>query len=156
LVFQVTYGAPDANGVQSVTLRGLPSAVFPPDGILAQGLTGRNVPTTFPGGLFRSGIQDEPGFFDAGRFSTALAGTTGFPRPFGRARDFYGPNGNTSAIALETPRKKPPSPANNPNKIRGVWAPIEKNGAQLSRMARPLIEAALLPPVPRNNLTRGD
>src|SRR5262249_29698294 len=72
LVFQTTYGTPDANGVQSVTLRGLPSASFPPNGIIAQGFTGQTVPTVFPGGQFRSSIQDEPGFFDAGRFNQAV------------------------------------------------------------------------------------
>src|SRR5205814_963972 len=70
--FQVTYGAPDDNGVQSVTLRGRPGTNFPPNGILAQGSTGQNLPIA-GGGMFRSGIQDEPGFFDAGAFSQALA-----------------------------------------------------------------------------------
>src|SRR5207245_7414798 len=37
LDFQVTYGAADANGVQSVALRGRPSVNFPPNGLLAPG-----------------------------------------------------------------------------------------------------------------------
>ncbi|HYV39419.1 MAG TPA: DUF4331 family protein [Gemmataceae bacterium] len=156
LVFQVTYGAPDANGVQSVTLRALPSANFPPNGILAQGETGQNIATTVAGGLFRSGIQDEPGFFDAGAFNNKITAAGQFPRPVGQAKNFYGPNGNTFAIVLEIPSNKITFPANNPNKVMGVWATINKNGAQLSRMGRPLIEDALLPPQPRNNLSHGD
>ena len=42
------------------------------------------------------------------------------------------------------------------NGIIGVWATISKNGTQLSRMGRPLIDTALIPPVPRNNLSHGD
>jgi streptogramin lyase len=152
--FQVTYGAPDANGVQGVTLRGLPSANFPPNGILAQGVTGQNIPIK-GGGMFRSGIQDEPGFFDAGAFNNYL--TTGdktkFPRPVGQARDFYGPNGNTFSIIIEVPSTVLTPVANG---IIGVWATISKNGTQISRMGRPLIDTALIPPVPRNNLSHGD
>lgn len=155
LVFQVNYGTPDANGVQSVTLKGSPSASFPPNGILAQGTTGEDIPIT-GGGTFRSGIQDDPGFFDAGRFDTAVNGITGFPRPIGQARNFNGPNGNTFAIVIEIPSNKITFPANNPNKIMGVWSTIDKNGAQLSRLGRPLIEDALLPPAPRNDLSHGD
>src|SRR5205814_7052772 len=65
LDFQVTYGAADANGVQSVTLRGRPSVNFPPNGILAQGQTGQNLPIA-GGGTMASGIFDDPFFFDAG------------------------------------------------------------------------------------------
>jgi streptogramin lyase len=154
LDFQVTYGAPDANGVQSVTLRGLPSGKFPPNGILAQGSTGQNIPIA-GGGMFRSGIQDEPGYFDAGAFSRAVAAgdLTQFPQAAGKAKDFYGPNGNTFSIIIEIPSKVLTPTANG---IIGVWATISKNGTQISRMGRPLIDAALIPPVPRNNLSQGD
>src|SRR6266542_2377332 len=41
LTFRITFGAPDANGVQDVTLRGIPAALFPgTGGILARGRTG--------------------------------------------------------------------------------------------------------------------
>src|SRR5437763_15074793 len=104
LDLQATYGVHGANGVQRVTLRGLPSSKLPPTGILAQGVTGQNLPIR-GGGTFRSGIQDEPGFFDAGAFGNYLA--TGdkatFPRPVGQARTFYGPNANTFSIIIEIP-----------------------------------------------------
>lgn len=154
LVFQVVYGAPDASGVQSVTLKGVPSASFPPNGILAQGVTGQNLPVA-GGGQFRSGIQDEPGFFDAGAFAKGVAAgnQSTFPRTVGQARNFYGPNGNTFAIVLEIPSTKLTPTAGG---VIGVWATIDKNGAQLSRLGRPLIETALIPPQPRNDLSRGD
>jgi hypothetical protein len=157
LDFQVTYGAPDANGVQSVTLQGQPSASFPPNGILAQGSTGQNIPIFGGAGMFRSGIQDEPGFFDAGAFSNALAAgdLSKFPRPVGQAKDFYGPNGNTFAIVIELPTAQLGAPG-APGNVIGLWATISKNGNQLSRMGRPLIDTALIPPVPRNNLSQGD
>jgi streptogramin lyase len=149
LDFQVTYGAPDASGVQSVTLTGLPSA-----SILAQGKTGQNIPIT-GGGMFRSGLQDEPGFFDAGAFSNAVAAgdLTKFPRPVGQAKNFYGPGGNTFSIVIEIPSTLLTL---TPNGIIGLWATISKNGTQISRMGRPLIDTMLIPPVPRNNLSHGD
>src|SRR5467141_1252921 len=79
------------------------------------------------------------------------ASRTRFPRPVGQARDFYGPNGNTFSIIIEVP-----SAVLTATGIIGVWATISKNGTQLSRMGRPLIDTALIPPVPRNNLSHGD
>jgi hypothetical protein len=148
LDFQVTYGTPNANGVQSVTLTG------PANTVLAQGLTGQNI-SILGGGTFRSGIQDEPGFFDAGAFSNYLAtgDKTNFPRPVGQAKDFYGPGGNTFSIIIEIPSTVL-TPV--PNGIIGVWATISKNGTQISRMGRPLIDTLLIPPVPRNNLSQGN
>jgi hypothetical protein len=153
LDFQVNYGAPDASGVQHVTLRGLPAASFPPDGILAQGMTGQNIPI-LGGGMFRSAIQDDPFFFDSGAFSSAVAAgdLTKFPRPPGQAKDFTGPNVNTFSIIIELPTAVLGAPGN----VIGTWATISQNGTQLSRIARPLIDAALIPPVPRNNLSHGD
>src|SRR5262249_8581738 len=70
LVFRLTFGPPNPNGVQDVTLRALPAAAFPPNGILARGRTGTNAPTGqdfplhgIPGGKFRCGIHDDPFFF---------------------------------------------------------------------------------------------
>src|SRR5439155_162172 len=74
--FRLTFGPADSNGVQDVTLRGLPAAAFPgTGGILARGRTGTNAPTgvNIPvagGGTFRAGIHDDPFFFDEGAFST--------------------------------------------------------------------------------------
>src|SRR5207247_6640069 len=88
-------------------------------------------------------------------FSRSLAAgdLTKFPRPVGQARDFYGPNGNTFAIVIEVPSIRL-TPA--PNGIVGVWSTISRNGTQVSRMGRPLIDTALIPPVPRNDLGHGD
>ena len=154
ITFRVTYGAPDQNGVQSVTLRGLPAAKFPPNGIIATGKTGQNIPIP-GGGMFRSAIHDDPFFFDAGAFNAAVAAgdLTKFPRPVGQAKNFFGPNCNTFAIILELPSTKLSSVANG---IIGVWATISKNGNQLDRMGRPAINTGLIPPVPRNNTARGE
>src|SRR5262245_16755952 len=109
ITFRITFGPPDANSVQDVTLRGLPSTKFPPTGILARGRTGTTAPlgVNIPiagGGMFRCGIHDDPFFFDAGAFSTFVAnGMGGFPRPPGQAHNFFGPNVNTFAAIIEIP-----------------------------------------------------
>ena len=162
VVFRLTFGAPDANGVQDVTLRGLPAAAFPgTGGILAQGRTGTTTPTgvNIPirgGGMFRCGIHDDPFFFDAGAFATVESTGAGFPRPVGQAHNFFGPNVNTFAAIIEIPSNRIPVPANNPNKIIGVFATITSNGQQLDFMGRPSINTALIPPSPRSHLTRGE
>src|SRR5205823_11354303 len=63
ITLRMTVGAPDANGIQPVLLRGLPSGKFPPTGILAKGFTGTNIPVA-GGGMFRAAIHDDPFFFD--------------------------------------------------------------------------------------------
>src|SRR5262249_47027436 len=97
-------------------------------------------------------------FFDEGAFDNLVAAgdTSKFPRPPGVAHNFFGPNGNTFSIILEIPSADLPAPPSNPNNIIGVWSSISRNGVQLSRMGRPLIDDALIPPTPRNNLSRGD
>jgi hypothetical protein len=154
LTFRVTFSAPDANGVQNVTLRGLPAVRFPGVGILARGQTGQNLPVT-GGGQFRAANHDDPFFFDAGAFATLVAdGAGGFPRAPGQAKNFFGPNGNTLAVILELPTARLLSAPNNPNV--GVWMRVELNGQQLDFMGRPGINTALIPPVPRNRLVRGE
>jgi len=112
--------------------------------------------------MYRSAIQDDPFFFDAGGFSAFIATGTGtFPRPKpanpaspqpGEARNFFGPSGNTFAIILEIP-----SARIAPNgSVIGVWVSSIKNNVQMDRQGRPAINTALIPPVPRNNLTRGE
>lgn len=161
LTLRVTFGAPDANGVQDVTMRALPSTAFPPTGIVARGKTGQNIPVT-GGGMFRAAIQDDPFFFDAGGFSAFVAaGAVAFPRPVpqnpaspqpGEARNFFGPNVNTMAMILEVPSSRIAAP----DTIIGVWLATTKNGVQVDRTARPAINTVLIPPVPRNNLARGE
>ena len=152
LTLRTTFGPPDmTTGVQDVTMRALPSTKFPPTGIVARGRTGQNIPVT-GGGMFRAAIQDDPFFFDAGAFSTFASTGAGFPRPVGAAKNFFGPNGNTMAIVLEIPSVRI---APN-NTIIGVFITSTKNNVQVDRMGRPAINTALIPPLPRNNLTRGE
>jgi len=154
ITFRFTYGPPNANGVQQVTVRALPSAKFPPVGILASGQTGTNIPIA-GGGMFRAAVQDDPFFFDAEAFRLFVAAGAGSPaRPVGQAKNFFGPNVNTFAMVLELPTARLRSTASNPN--IGVWARSEMNGVQQDRMGRPAINTALIPPVPRNNLARGE
>ena len=157
VTLRMTVGAPNASGVQPVLLRGLPSTKFPPTGILAKGSTGTNIPVA-GGGLFRAAIHDDPFFFDAGGFSTFIAqGTAAFPRPVGTAKNFFGPNGNTMAFVLEIPSARIDTGTGNPNRIIGVWGTTTTaGGVQIDRMGRPAINTALIPPVPRNNLARGE
>lgn len=147
LTFRVTFSAPDAQGVQQVTLRGLPALRFPATGgILARGNTGQTLPVR-GGGLFRAANHDDPFFFDATAFNRFLR--TGNPGEFGppnTARNFFGPNVNTLAIILEVPSALITRPG-NPN--IGVWIRCERNGVQIDRMGRPAINTALIPPIPR-------
>jgi hypothetical protein len=151
---RTTFSAPDANGVQDVTLRGLPAIKFPNGGILARGKTGDNIPIA-GGGMFRAANHDDPFFFDSGAFTTLISnGLSTFPRPPGQAHNFFGPNSNLLAVILEVPTPFLLSAPSNP-KI-GVWMRSEVNGVQLDRMGRPAINTALIPPVPRNDLGRGE
>jgi hypothetical protein len=152
LTFRVTFGAPNAAGVQPVTLRGLPSGRFPPTGILARGNTGANLPVA-GGGLFRAAVHDDPFFFDAGQFGRFVAAGQGSPvRTPGV--NFFGPNGNTLAMILEIPTARIRSAPGNPNV--GVYVTTTRAGIRLDRMGRPGINTAIIPPVPRNNTARGE
>jgi hypothetical protein len=163
MTFRVTFSAPDDSGVQQVTLRGLPAAKFPNNGILAKGKTGQNLPIA-GGGTFRAANHDDPFFFDAQGF-TLLAKDPShaiFPRPRPQdpqnpgpndAKNFFA-NANTLAIIIEMPTTSLLSSPSN-SKI-GVWIRTELNGVQLDRMGRPAINTALIPPLPRTDLSRGD
>jgi hypothetical protein len=129
---------------------------------------------TFPGdaiatGKFIAGNFDDPFFFDSQGFTDFVK--TGlnpfnpahpYPRPapvnpakpaLTEAKNFFGPNGNTLAIVLEVPTTKLTT-ANPPH--LGVWATSAVNGTQVDRMGRAAINTALIPPVPRNDLSRGE
>jgi hypothetical protein len=149
LTFRTTFGPPDANGIQDVTVRALPSGKFPPTGIVARGKTGTNIPIA-GGGMFRAAIQDDPFFFDAVGFNQLLNGGP-FPRPVGTAANFFGPAVNTLAIVLEIPSTRLQGPASNPNNLIAVWATSTINNVQIDRMGRPAINTALIPPVPRGS-----
>ena len=154
MTFRVTFSPPDANGVQEVTLRGLPAVNFSNDGILAKGNTNEAIPVA-GGGTFQAGYFDDPFFFvSTSIFTEFLNGTLPggqFPNP---GVNFFGPNVNTLAIVLEMPTASLLSAASNPK--FGVWGRVEVNGVQVDRMGRPAINTALIPPVPRTDLSRGD
>jgi hypothetical protein len=152
ITFRITFGPPNAAGVQDVTLRALPSTKFPPTGILARGKTGTNIPIA-GGGMFRAAIQDDPFFFDAGQFGLfAAAGAVSPVRNPGK--NFFGPSVNTLSMILELPTAKIRSSPANP--MVGVFVTCSKNGVQLDRMGRPAINTALIPPLPRNSTARGE
>jgi hypothetical protein len=124
---------------------------------------------TFPGdpaptGKFIAGNFDDPFFFDAqgvaNFFANPSVNKLPRPRPVNPARpgprdakNFFGPNANTLAIALEVPTAK--LTPNNPPQI-AVCMASRINGTQVDRMGRPAINTALVPPVPRTDLSRGD
>ncbi len=125
---------------------------------------------TFPGdaiatGKFIAGNFDDPFFFDAQGAGDFLkdgnAAIHPFPRPApvnpakprpNEAKNFFA-GANTLGVVLEVPTTKLTT-ANPP--LLGVWATSAVNGTQVDRMGRPAINTALIPPVPRNNLARGE
>jgi Domain of unknown function (DUF4331) len=105
------------------------------------------------GGQFKAGVFDDPFFFDQTAFdSTFIQGKSGFPRPPGTAKNFYGPNANVLAIVIEIPSASiAPAPT-----VVGVWARTAQRGVPLDRCGRPFINAMLIPPVPRGSTSLGD
>jgi len=118
---------------------------------------------TFPGdasatGKFMAGIFDDPSFLDAQGYAQFARNPNDpanpFPRPLPAkpaqplptdAKNFYH-NANTLAIVLEVPTVKlttgsPP--------LLGVWADSLFNGTKVQRLGRPLVDALLIPPLPR-------
>jgi Domain of unknown function (DUF4331) len=159
MTFRVTFSAPDANGVQQVTLRGM-GAAFANGGLLAKGLTGQraNPIRIRGGGQFFAGNADDPFFFDGVGFNRLLNNFGSYPRPRpadqnnpqpGEARNLFGPNVNTLSIVIEVPTARLLNSQANPN--IALWCRIERNGAQVDRMGRPAINTALIPPIPRGS-----
>jgi Domain of unknown function (DUF4331) len=169
LTFRFTFSAPDANGRQQVTVRGLPATAFPNGGLLAKGLTSvaqsgaapimMRLPGFGTGQLF-AGLCDDPFFFDATGFAQLLNGQlspgTTYPRPRpadpnnpgpGQARNFFA-RSNLLAVVMEVPTAML---RNGANPMIGVWCRCEQNGKQVDRMGRPAINTALIPPVPRGS-----
>jgi CSLREA domain-containing protein len=123
---------------------------------------------TFPGdavatGRFIAGTFDDPSFIDAQGLSQFLVNPANpFPRPApanpnrplpSDAKNFFGPNANALGFVLEVPTTKLTT-ANPP--LVGVWATSQVNGMQVQRLGRPLVDAMLIPPVPRIDLSRGE
>ncbi len=171
LTFRVTFGPPDAAGVQDVAVRALPAARFPGSGgVLAKGLTGQNLAVRGAGGggtaMFRAAEQDDPFLFDAAGFNALLNNPTAVqgvvdgeyprgtsPNGFGPgstpnfdAPNFFGPAVNTLTMTLEIPSARLTASGSN---VIGFWGRAEFNGAQIDRMGRPAINTAIIPPIPR-------
>jgi hypothetical protein len=147
LIFSVSLGPPDEFGSQQVTLLGLPRKAFPAGNVLAEGATNTNMPVV-GGGQFRAGIFDDPFFFDTAGFLARLNGGT-FPRPVGAASNFFGPNVNTLGIVIEVPTASIEHTGGGPD--IGFIARVLLGGKQVDRMGRPLINTALIPPIPRGS-----
>ena len=108
------------------------------------------------GGMFRAGVQHDPFFFDTAGFNLFVAaGEASFPRPAGKAVNFFGPNVNKLAVVIELPTaslQKSPDPP-----ILHLWSQTANStGKQVDRTGQPLLNIFLIPPVPRNNTSRGD
>jgi len=171
LTFRVTFGPLGADGKQDVVVRALPAARFPGSGgVLAKGLTGDDIAVRGVGGngtaQFRADEFDDPFFFDATGFGsfllnnpTAVQGVVDGEYPRGTSPNGFGPGStpnynapnffagaNTLSMVLELPSSRLTGPAGD---AIGVWARTELNGVQLDRTARPAINTALIPPVPR-------
>ncbi len=147
ITFRITFGPPDRFGVQDVTLQGLPAAKFPPNSILAKGKTGQNIPVK-GGGMFRAAEQDDPFFFDASGFANLINPPAANPLPRGMAATNFFANANVLAVSLEIPSNKLTKPGSN---LIGAWVAVKVDNVQIDRMARPAINTALIPPVPRGS-----
>jgi virginiamycin B lyase len=148
------FAAPDAN--PSGQLGGAPGQDYVAvridntgDLLAARGRTNLNQPI-LGGGTVRAGVFDDPFFFDLAAFNTRLTTGAGFPRPPGQAHNFFGPNVNVLGVVMEVPSVRLPTPANNPNKIIGVWGTEDVRGVQIDRVAKPFMIQGLIPPVPRS------
>jgi len=125
--YKVTFSAPDASGVQGVTLRRVPSGGG--GSRLATGQTGQDIQVE-GGGMLRAGVFDDPFFFDLVGFLSVnfCAPGTNF---------FQGLN--ISAIVVEVPS------ASFGSSNIGVWARTDLDGAQIDRMGRPAINTVFIP-----------
>ena len=143
LTFRITFGRPNAAGVQTLELR----SVAAPKGrgkakgnakgrLLAKGRTGRDVDVR-GGGTIHAAIFDDPFFFDSVAFNAFRAGTG--PLPADSPNDFFDES-NINAIVLEVPRTMLGT-----NNV-GIWARTEtRQGRQFDRVGRPAINTVLIP-----------
>lgn len=118
----------EGNGpVQDVTLRCVPAAACGNNGaVLARGKTGSTIPVA-GGGSLRTGLFDDPFFFDLLAFRKGLAFCPG-----GVGTNFFA-GLNVMAIVLEVPSAKL-----GPSHI-GVWATTSIDDQPADRMGRPAI-----------------
>lgn len=131
IVYSATFGAPDSNGVQTLTMTRNGNAY-------ATGNTGGAINTS-TGGLTHAGLFDDPFFFDFNGFNDGLN--------FTGDDTFAG--ANVSAIVLEV------ADSELGGNI-GVWATTEIGGAQFDRMGRPAINTVLLPSARKDEFNQAD
>jgi hypothetical protein len=153
LTFRIRFGPPDSGGFQTFKLQRMIGRK--PFTTIAEGESGQNVAIE-GGGLVRTGVFDDPLFFDATAFGNYFnTGLVPFPRPVGMAKNTFGPNANVLGIVIEVPSAmlvKEGQTVNNT--IIDVWGRVLKNGVQVDRVGRPLTNLALVPPVPRSDRAR--
>lgn len=148
VVLQLTFGEPDEDGLQRVTLRGNldrgrarggdqdkgskgkqgGDGADLSSGVLAQGWTERNIPIR-GGGRLRVALHDDPFFFDLNGFNNGLE--------FTGDDTFAG--ANITALILEFPSKRLDA------RHIAVWARTVVDGIQVDRMGRPAINTVLIP-----------
>lgn len=134
ITFEITFGTPNSDDVQSVVLRR--------NGVLAaRGNTGQNILVrSSGGGMLRADLFDDPFFFDLLGFRNGLMFT---------GDDFFA-GLNTSAIVLEIPRSTLGS-----NNI-GVWARTEIDGSQFDRTGLPALNTVFIPASMKDAFNAGD
>jgi hypothetical protein len=128
---RVTFSAPNAAGVQQVTLA---RRVGDTATKLGEGATGQQIPLT-GGGKMQAGIFDDPFFFDLIAFKNAFN--------FNDPGDNFFRGLNTLAIVVQLPTNS--LIGNVDDTTFGIWARTFRDGAQVDRMGRPAINTALIP-----------
>ncbi|REK12810.1 MAG: DUF4331 domain-containing protein [Actinobacteria bacterium] len=134
LSFKFTFGAPDADGKQSVRL----IRSDPGSDLIAEGTTGENIPVD-GGGTLRAGLFDDPFFFDLNAFLGAYPFCEAPGGPAGSSGEDFFAGLNVTAIVLEVP-----SDSLGPDNI-GVWARTGLGRDQVDRMGRPAINTVFIP-----------
>ena len=129
ITYKISFSAV-SNGKQNVLLRRVPAGKA--GAVLARGQTGANISVS-GGGTLRTGVFDDPFFFDLVAFKNGLAFCPG-----GVGTNFFA-GLNVASIVLEVPS------ASLGTSI-GVWARTEMNGQQIDRMGRPAINTVFKHP----------
>ncbi len=123
ITYRLTFSAVK-NGSQSVTLLRVPASGNK-GAVLARGQSGETIPVK-GGGMLRTGVFDDPFFFDLVAFRNGLAFCPG-----GVGTNFFA-GLNVASIVLEVP-------SSSLGTNIGVWARTEMGGVQIDRMGRPAI-----------------
>jgi hypothetical protein len=142
VTYNVTFGAPDGTGAQSVKVQRAAGAAA--DQISASGTeivagmttAGTAAPVVNTNGNVKlfAGLRDDPFFFDLTAFKAGLA----FRNP---GNDFF-QGLNLSAIVLSVP---PSDFQASGSTMAGVWALTSKSGQVIDRMGRPAIATVFIP-----------